>query len=77
LVKRILRTFGQAMPQVNNPVDGYLLQLMAMNRFCFIHHEAEMATSAATCRGNGGVPVQPCADIATHLNIVASPPTGM
>ena len=68
---------GQAMPQVNNPVDGYLLQLMAMNRFCFIHHEAGMASSAATCRGNGGVPVQPGVDIATHLNIVASPPMGM
>jgi hypothetical protein len=68
---------GQAMPQVNNPVDGYLLQLTAMNRFCFIHHEAGMATIAATCRGNGGVPVQPGVDIATHLNIVAAPPMGM
>jgi hypothetical protein len=68
---------GQAMPQVHLPVGGYLLQLTAMNLFCFIHHEAGMATSSATCQDNGGVKVQPGVDIATHLNIVAAPPMGM
>jgi hypothetical protein len=43
---------GQAMPQPHLPVDGYLLQLTAMNRFCFIHHEVGMAKSADTRAGS-------------------------
>lgn len=68
---------GAAEPQPFLPVDGYLMQLTAMNRFCFIHHEAAMASAGATCRDNGGVPVRPGEDIATHLNVVAAPPAGM
>lgn len=68
---------GAEMPQPQVPTDGYLLQLTAMNRFCFIHHMAEMATGAASCRDNGGVAVRPGVDIATHLNVVAAPPMPM
>jgi hypothetical protein len=60
---------GQAMPQPHLPVDGYLLQLTAMNRFCFIHHEADMANSAASCRDNGGIKIDRGVDTASHLNI--------
>lgn len=65
------------MPALSVKADGYLLQLIAVDRFCFIHHGAEVATSAKTCRGNGGVNVDPGTDIATHLNIVTSAPPGM
>jgi hypothetical protein len=58
-------------------VSGYLLQLTAVNRFCFIHHGAEAAMSAASCRDNGGVEVDRGLDIATHLNIVTNDPAGM
>jgi hypothetical protein len=59
------------------PADGYVLQLTAVDRFCFIHHGAEGATSAETCRDKGGVNVDPGIDIATHLNIVTSAPPGL
>jgi len=68
---------GGVMPQPYLPIDGYLLQLTAMNRFCFIHHDAGMARADASCRDNGGVPVRPGLDTATHFNVVAAPPTGM
>lgn len=61
---------GEAMPQPNLPVDGYVLQLVAQNRFCFIHHDAGAATPALDCRGNGGIAVEGGVDIATHLNLV-------
>jgi hypothetical protein len=48
-----------------------------VDKFCFIHHGAESATTAKTCRGNGGVNVGLGTDIATHLNIVTSAPPGM
>jgi len=71
---------GQLM-QPNTPMDtkGYLLQLQAVDRFCFVHHDAEMSMPATgkTCRENGGVAVEPGIDIATHLNIVTSTMTGM
>jgi hypothetical protein len=60
------------MPAVGETKDGCLLHLTAVERFCFIHHGAESATSGATCRANGGVNVDPGTDIATHLNIVTS-----
>jgi len=66
-----------AMPGRGATADGYLLQLTAVDKFCFIHHGAESATSAKTCRGNGGVNVDLGTDIATHLNIVTSAPPGM
>lgn len=55
-------------------VAGYLLQLTAVDRFCFIHHGAETATGDRNCRENGGIAVDPGVDIATHLNIVTSYP---
>lgn len=63
---------GQAMPQPHIPVDGYLLQLTAMNRFCFIHHETGMASSAASCREKGGIRVERGIDTASHLNITTA-----
>jgi hypothetical protein len=68
---------GAVMPMPRQTVNGFLLQLTAVDRFCFIHHGAGAATAAATCRQNGGVNVDPGGDIATHLNIVASAPPGM
>ena len=65
---------GQAMPQENQSVAGYALQLTALARFCFIHHNAGGATPAESCRKNGGVPVRPGTDIATHLNILPGTP---
>ena len=65
---------GAAMPMQHHPVNGFLLQLTAVDRFCFVQHGAEAADPAATCRKNGGVNVDPGVDIATHLNIVASAP---
>ena len=60
----------------NQAVPGYLLELKAVDRFCFIHHGAAGATPDRTCRENGGVNVDQGIDIATHLNIVTSPPPG-
>ncbi len=54
--------------------EGFVLQLVALRTFCFIHHGAEGAESTATCEDNGGVAVRPGLDLATHLNIVASFP---
>jgi len=65
-----------SMPGVGQGIDGYLLQLTAVDTFCFIHHGAETATSDRTCRGNGGVNVDLGTDIAIHLNIVTSFPPG-
>ena len=68
---------GPVMPMPRQAVDGFLLQLTAVDRFCFIHHGSEAATPAATCRASGGVNVDPGTDIATHLNIVTAMPPGM
>ena len=68
---------GSVMPMPRQTVSGYLLQLTATDRFCFVHHGAEAASSARSCRDNGGVQVDPGTDIATHLNIVTSAPPGM
>jgi hypothetical protein len=67
---------GAVMPMPRQTVNGYMLQLTAVDRFCFIHHGADAASSTRSCRDNGGVPVDPGADIATHLNVVASAPPG-
>ena len=67
----------ESMPDQGATADGYLLQLIAVDKFCFIHHGAEGATGAKTCRGNGGVNVDLGTDIATHLNIVTSAPPRM
>lgn len=65
-----------AAPAQQQPASGYLLQLRAVDRFCFVHHGAESASPARSCRDNGGVAVDPGIDIATHLNIVGSAPPG-
>jgi hypothetical protein len=61
-------------PAAGARVSGYLLQLTAVERFCFIPHGAEAATGSRSCRENGGVNVDPGVDIASHLNIVTSQP---
>lgn len=68
---------GAAMPQPHLPLAGYVLKLTAVDRFCFIHHGADGATPAATCRANGGVPVHHGVDIATHLNLMPGAAHGM
>jgi len=65
------------MPMPRQTIEGFLLQLTAAGRFCFIHHGAQAANPAATYRQNGGANVDPGVDRATHLNIVVSPPPGM
>ena len=60
------------LPAVGDNSKGYLLQLVAVDRFCFIHHDAGAASSAKTCRDNGGVKLEIGLDAASHLNIVPS-----
>jgi hypothetical protein len=62
------------MPDPGSSSDGYLLQLFATDRFCFIHHDAGAAKASRTCRDNGGVRIAPGLDVASHLNIVTSVP---
>ena len=66
--------FHRVAPDEHSSGSGYVLQLFAVQRFCFIHHEAEAADPGRTCEENGGVAVTPGLDIATHLNIVSSAP---
>ena len=67
------------MPMSGRSVDGYLLQLTAMDRFCFIHHEptAARASRSKTCLNNQGIEVNHGIDTATHLNIITSFPPGI
>jgi hypothetical protein len=64
-----------ALPAEGQQANGYVLELVAVDRFCFIHHDAANATSAKTCRDDGGVKVEIGVDVASHLNIV--PATSM
>ena len=50
--------------------NGYLLELQAVNAFCFVHHGTPIATG--TCEDRGGIVVTPGVDIASHVNIVGS-----
>lgn len=59
-----------AMPALSAQAKGYALQLIAVDRFCFLHHDAMNATASKTCRDNGGVKVDVGIDVASHLNIV-------
>lgn len=61
------------LPPVGASTSGYALQLVAVDRFCFIHHDATAASASKTCRDNAGVRLDPGIDVASHLNIVASP----
>jgi len=66
--------YAGTMPPVGVTVPGYLLQLSAVDTFCFIHDGAAAASARKnrTCSGNGGIAVNLGIDIATHLNIVTS-----
>ncbi len=66
--------YAGTLPPVDLSVPGYLLQLSAVDTFCFFHDpvEAENARKSKTCRNNGGIAVNVGIDIATHLNIVTS-----
>ena len=57
---------GAVMPMPHQTVNGYMLQLTAVDRFCFIHHGADAASSTRSCRDNGGVPVDPGGSDATR-----------
>jgi len=64
-------------PAVGTTHAGYLLQLEAVDTFCFVHADAAALFQAQrTCEddANGGVIVRPGIDNATHLNIVGSFP---
>jgi hypothetical protein len=63
---------GMHPEQPGERLDGFLLELQAIDRFCFLHDAPHAA--ADTCANLGGVRVTPGIDIATHLNIVASVP---
>ena len=63
-------------PTPGQSAEGYLLELSAVDKFCFIHHMPENATSDKSCRDNEGIAVNPGTDIATHPNIVTSAPPG-
>lgn len=67
----------RALPAAGQAADGYLLQLAALDRFCFVHHDADAAASSVSCRGNRGVAVRVGLDTATHGNIVTSVPAPM
>lgn len=58
------------MPTVGGSASGYLLQLVAVDRFCFVHHDASSALGTRSCRDNGGVRVDLGLDVASHLNVV-------
>jgi len=66
-----------AMPMPGASSNGYLLQLFATDKFCFIHHDAAAAQSSKTCRENGGLKIRPGIDAASHLNIVTSFPAAL
>jgi len=61
---------------VQSSGPGYILDLVAIDSFCFIHHDAESASATKTCVENKGVPVSPGIDASTHLNVVTSFPAG-
>jgi hypothetical protein len=58
----------------NELEKGYLLQLTAVDTFCFVHDISGNPGKKSTCRDLDGVVVKPGIDIATHLNIVTSVP---
>ncbi|HEV8549918.1 MAG TPA: hypothetical protein VGQ57_12835 [Polyangiaceae bacterium] len=58
------------MPAMGASASGYVLQLAAVDRFCFLHHDAGAAVSGQSCQANLGVKVELGIDVASHLNIV-------
>ena len=69
--------FHRVGPDHASSGSGYMLQLVAVDKFCFLHHEADQADASKTCLENGGVAVTPGIDVASHLNIVTSLPPGL
>lgn len=67
---------GMSMPMPYVSANGYILQLTATTRFCFIHHGAEAASGVMSCRDNGGIKVERGVDLATHINIIPNDPLG-
>jgi len=63
------------LPMEGKQANGYILQLLAVDRFCFIHHDAAGALSTKTCRDNGGIKLDFGLDSASHLNIVPASPS--
>ena len=61
---------GAEHPATGDVRDGYLLELKAIDSFCFVHHDPGTATG--TCADIGGLPVAPGIDTSTHTNIVGS-----
>ena len=61
---------------VGSIFPGYMLQLTAVDTFCFVHHDAQLFNPAKKCEdpNNNGIIVRPGVDIATHLNAVGSFP---
>lgn len=53
--------------------DGFFFELRAVDSFCFTLHGGPV-DAGLSCADNGGVPVTPGIDIATHVNIVTSFP---
>lgn len=58
------------MPAMGSSTSGYALQLVAVDRFCFLHHDATAAVNNKSCHDNLGVKIEPGIDVASHLNIV-------
>lgn len=63
---------GAVMLAPQQVFDGYLLQLTAVRRFCFVHHGAESVTAQDVCSAVGGVAIAAGTDAASHINILAS-----
>ena len=63
-------------PDIGTTHAGYLLQLEAVDSFCFVHADAMEFQPNRTCEDetNDGVIVRPGIDIATHVNVVGSYP---
>jgi hypothetical protein len=60
------------LPAVGAQASGYMLQLVAVDRFCFLHHDAAAAVGTKSCRDNQGVKVEIGFDVASHGNVVST-----
>ena len=63
-------------PVVGSTHDGYMLQLQAVDTFCFVNGDPAAFQASRKCEddANQGVIVRPGIDVATHVNIVGSYP---
>ena len=61
---------GGEHPMPGMESEGYLLELKAIDTFCFVHDD--MGMQAGSCADIGGLPVAPGIDTSTHTNIVTS-----